>query len=132
MNMRAALSNYWKNDEGAGAAEFAIVLIPFFALVLATIWLCLTVYGNSSLQDAAEQAARCGVVRSWSTSCNTPDNIQAYALSVYKGPSANQAFVATNTGCGMGSWTVKGTASIPVRAVLVNTDIPLSASACFP
>ena len=125
--------NYVRDERGASAAEFAIVLLPFIALVLGILWLSLTIYGNSTLQNAAEAAARCGVVRYWSPECSDATAIKAYALSIYYGPGVSPNFnPIKDKGCGSGSWTVTATATIPITTGLVNTSIPLSASACFP
>lgn len=122
--------NYLHDERGASAAEFAIVLLPFIALVLGILWLSLTLYGNSTLQNAAEAAARCASVRYWQTgTCDTKADIEAYALSIYYGPGVSPTFTYSTGGCGH---TVTATATIPVTTGLVNTSIPLSASACFP
>ena len=123
------IAKYLSDQAGAGAAEFAIVVIPFLALVLGIVWLSMAYYGNNQLQYAAEAAARCASVQSWSTSCDTSGHITAYALSQYSGPGAAPTFSYSATGCGH---TVTGTATMPIHAVLLNTSIGLSASACFP
>ena len=126
---RKLIARYLTDQAGAGAAEFAIVVIPFTALILGLLWLGMAYYGNNQLQYAAEAAARCASVQSWSTSCDTAAHIRAYALAQYSGPGAAPTFSYSATGCGH---TVTGTATMPIHAVLLNTSINLSASACFP
>jgi Flp pilus assembly protein TadG len=118
---------YWKNENGSGAAEFVLVLIPFTALIFGIIGVSLMFYANQTLQYAAEDAARCYSVNS--ATCGTTGATQAYAATRYSGPNIAPVFVATPTGCGH---TVAGTANFPLNAVLVSITVPLSATACFP
>jgi Flp pilus assembly protein TadG len=124
MRMRGG---YWKNEQGAGAAEFVLVAIPFMALIFMIINLSMMFYANQTLQFAAEAAARCYSVDS--VNCSTTGATQTYAAGRYSGPNISPTFVATATGCGH---TVAGTANFPLHAVFVNVTVPLSATACFP
>jgi Flp pilus assembly protein TadG len=121
------LGRYWRDEFGGGAAEFAIVLIPFTALIFAIIHLCLLFFANQSLQFAAEAAARCYSVDS--INCATTGAVQTYAAGHYKGPNISPTFVATGTGCGH---TVTASGSYQLSAVFVRRSVPLAATACFP
>jgi hypothetical protein len=122
------LRAYWHEERGGGAAEFAIVVLPFSALIFAIIHLSLMFYANQNLQFAVEGAARCSSVMS-STTCNSTGAVQTYAAGLYKGPNISPSFVYTATGCGH---TVTGTGSYTLNAVFVSTSVPLSSTACFP
>lgn len=122
-----SLCRYWKDEFGGGAAEFAIVLLPFAALIFAIIHLCLLFFANQSLQFAAEAAARCYSVDS--INCSSTGAAQTYAMSHYKGPNISPTFVATGTGCGH---TVNGNGTYQLNAVFVRVGVPLAATACFP
>lgn len=119
---------YWREERGAGAAEFAIVVLPFSVLIFAIIHLCLMFYANQNLQYAVEAAARCSSVMS-TTTCNNSTAVQNYAAALYKGPNISPSFVYAATGCGH---TVTGTGSYAMNAVVVTTSVPLSSTACFP
>ena len=119
---------YWREERGGGAAEFAIVVLPFSALIFAIIHLSLMFYANQNLQFAVEGAARCSSVMS-STTCNSTGAVQTYAAGLYKGPNISPSFVYTPTGCGH---TVTGTGNYTLNAVFVSTSVPLSSTACFP
>ena len=121
------LGRYWKDEHGSGAAEFAIVLLPFVVLIFAIIHLCLMFYANQTLQFATEAAARCYSVDS--INCSTTGAVQLYAAGRYKGPNITPTFVATATGCGH---TVNANGSYQLNAVVVNVSVPLTATACFP
>jgi len=120
-------SRYWTDESGSGAAEFAIVLLPFVVLIFAIIHLCLMFYANQTLQFATEAAARCYSVDS--INCSTTGAVQLYAAGRYKGPNITPTFAATATGCGH---TVNGSGSYQLNAVVVNVSVPLTATACFP
>jgi len=122
------LRAYWRDEHGGGAAEFAIVVFPFSALIFGIIHLCLMLYATQNLQFAAQGAARCSSVMS-TTTCNTPGAVQTYAAGLYKGPNISATFAYTTAGCGN---TVTGNGSYTVNAVLVSTSVPLVATACFP
>lgn len=126
--MRRA-GKYWKDECGSGAAEFAIVLLPFAALIFGIIHLCLAFYANQTLQFATEAAARCYSVDA--VNCSTAGAAQIYATGRYKGPNISASFTAwpIPTDCGH---EVTGTGSYSLNAVFVRVAVPLTAKACFP
>ena len=124
--MKSAI-RFCRDEFGGGAAEFAIVVLPFAALIFAIIHLCLLFYANQSLQFAAEAAARCYSVDS--TNCGTTGAVQTYASGRYAGPNIGATFVADTTGCGH---TVTGTGNYALNAVVISKSVPLTAKACFP
>jgi Flp pilus assembly pilin Flp len=119
-------ARYWKDERGASAAEFALVLVPFLALIFGIIGLSLLIYANATLQYAAEDAARCASVNA---NCGDP---VTHALSVYKGPAISPVFHYTYDAASACGHIVTGSATYPLDAVVVNISVPLSASACFP
>jgi len=122
-----SMKRFFRDEFGGSAAEFAIVVLPFGALIFAIIHLCMLFYANQSLQFAAEAAARCYSVDS--TNCGTTGAVQTYALGRYAGPNISASFTPTATGCGH---TVAGTGSYTVNAVVIRKTITLNATACFP
>jgi Flp pilus assembly protein TadG len=122
------LRDYWGEEHGGGAAEFAIVALPFSALIFAIIHLSLMFYASQNLQFAVEGAARCSSVMS-STTCNSAGAVQTYAAGLYKGPNISPSFAYSTAGCGH---TVTGTGSYTLNAVFVSTSVPMSVTACFP
>jgi len=125
------LGKYWKDEFGGGAAEFAIVLIPFTALIFAIIHMCLLFYANQTLHFATEGAARCASVLSGST-CSNTTNIQNYASGLYRGPNISASFGYSTTGANNCGHTVTGSGTYQLNAVFVSVAVPLAASACFP
>lgn len=139
--MRLELHRFLDEERGSSVTEFAL-LIPVFALILlGTIQMMFMVYSSSTLHYAAEQAARCAVVsKSYATApvgdpslgCQTKSSTSSYATSIYSGPHLTSlAFTATeNATCG--GRKVVGAGTYGFRTGLVNIDVPVSATACFP
>jgi len=130
MTNRRAKHEYWRNESGAGATEFVLVLIPFAALIFGIINLCLMFYANHTLQYAVQSAARCYSVDF--TACGgSAGTTQTYATTHYSGPNIGVTFTAMPypTGCGH---TVTGSGNFPLNAVVYTLSVPLAATACFP
>jgi len=128
------LVHYFRKENGASSAEFALVFLPFSALVLGIISLSTVLYANQTLQFATEAAARYYSVSmangtDVSASINNPGTY--VQDNFYRGPMATQ-FTASRGGCGPNGFQVYGTGSITLSAVVVNTTITLQAHACFP
>ena len=124
--MKSAM-RFCRDEFGGGAAEFAIVVLPFAALIFAIIHLCLLFFANQSLQYATEAAARCYSVDS--INCGTTGAVQTYASGHYGGPNISAVFTPSTGGCGH---TVAGAGSYTVNAVVYRKTINLNATACFP
>ncbi len=58
MKLNSLLNRFRKSDDGAAAAEFAIVATPFFALMFGIIEVSLIYFGNVSLENGMMEAAR--------------------------------------------------------------------------
>jgi Flp pilus assembly protein TadG len=119
--------SFWREENGAAMAEFALVLLPFAAMIFAIIYGALIFYANQTLQFATEAAARCYSVDA--STCGTIGNVQTYAASRYTGPNIGATFTPTATGCGH---TVTGTGNFPINIVVWSTSIAMNSSACFP
>jgi len=130
--MRAAL-RYIADEGGASAAEFALVFIPFSALVLGIIGLSMVLYANQTLQYATEAAARYYSVQTANTGTVPAGSaIQTYGATAYTGPSMSPTFSASRGGCGPNGFQVYGSGSFPLSAGVINISVPLQAHACFP
>jgi Flp pilus assembly pilin Flp len=121
-------SGFWRNEHGATAAEFGLVLIVFLALVFGIIGLSDTIWANSTLQVATEAAARCASVTP--TVCKDNGTINSYGNSHYLGPNITPSF-SLNASASCGN-QVSASATIPLDAVVVDLSVPLTATACFP
>jgi Flp pilus assembly protein TadG len=52
------ISHFFRTERGATAVEFALIAPPFLATLIATLEVCIFLFGQMALQDAANQAAR--------------------------------------------------------------------------
>ncbi len=121
------IARFRRENAGATAVEFAIILPCFLALTFGTINLCVALYANTALHFAADDAARCESVKT--TICDSAADTQTYAVNHYNGPNISPSFTATTASCGN---QVTGTATFQLNAILTNLSIPLSATSCFP
>jgi Flp pilus assembly protein TadG len=128
------LRQYLHDDRGASAAEFALVTVPFFGLVLVIIGGSMMFYANQSLQYATQTAARYYSVET--TNANgTPPTVAAvriYAQNAYTGPGISPTFNPARGGCGANGFQVTANATFPLNTGLINLSVPLRAHACFP
>ena len=123
---RGTLRRFLVCDQGVAAVEFAFVMPAFLALALGGMSVCVLLYSTVSLQDAAEQGARCFSVNSGT--CGSASAAQPYAQGFYHGVG-DPTFTASTPACGH---QVAATLTLEIAAVLTNLSVPLNASACFP
>ena len=126
------LARYISDETGASSAEFALVFIPFSALVFGVIALSLVLYANQTLQYATEAAARYYSVTTANTgTAPSASAVNTYGQQQYTGPMA-PTFTASRGGCGPNGFQVLGSGSIPLDSGVYNTTLTLQAHACFP
>lgn len=123
--MRTLLARLRREEKGAAAVEFVLILIPMVMLTLGAINLSLMVYTVATLNYAAEDAARCLSVKK--TTCTTA-SVNAYGRGRYTGPG-EASFAASSATCGN---RVVGTVAYVFTTGLTSTIIPLSSQACYP
>ena len=123
--MRTLLARLRREEKGAAAVEFVLILIPMVMLTLGAINLSLMVYTVATLNYAAEDAARCLSVKK--TTC-TAASVNTYGRGRYTGPGAAR-FTASSATCGN---RVVGMVDYVFTTGLTSTTIPLSSQACYP
>ena len=125
---------YVRKENGASSAEFALVLLPFTAMVFGIIGGAMMFYANQSLQYATEAAARYYSVQTTNANGTPPSTtaVQNYANNAYTGPGISPTFTPARGGCGANGFQVTGTATIPLNTGVYNTSVTLRSHACFP
>lgn len=140
------MKRFSRSEEGASAAEFALVLPVFLLLVFGLIEMGMLLFTTNQLHWTAEQSARCSSV---SINCRlngavngavSNSTVGNYAKSIYKGLagptfkydasgacSRSAANAATNTG-----HRVTATANFNMNLGVWAKQVPLAAEACFP
>lgn len=127
------LWHHIRDEGGASSAEFALVLFPFIAMVLAIIGGSMMFYANQSLQYATQAAARYYSVQTTDTgTAPLAATVVTYANNAYTGPGISPSFTATRGGCGANGFQVTGTANFPLNIGVMSTTVALKSHACFP
>ena len=122
------LKTFLRDDAGATAAEFALVLPIFLTTVFSTIYLSMALGAFNGLQAVTAQAARCLSV-DVTGSC-TSANISTFAQNLYDGPTIQGlAFTASQASCGN---RVVGSGTFALFTGAGSVGITLSETACYP
>lgn len=124
--MRSLAARFRREERGAAAVEFVLILIPLVLLTIGAINLSLMVYTVASLNYAAEDAARCSAVKK--TICTNVATTNTYGQSRYRGPGA-ATFTPTLAACGN---QVVGTVDYLFTTGLTSNTITLTSQACYP
>ncbi len=123
-------NNFFRNEDGASAAEFALVLPLFLLLVFGAIASGLMMNSAMSLQRATEVSARC--LSAQRTDCSVA-NITTFAESQYEGPYLdNLTFVASDTETDCDGYQVTASGTLNWFAGTGILSAPLNTSACYP
>ena len=127
MSKRILLRRFRRDESGATAAEYGLIMPLLIFGIFGALWAGLLMFSNSSLDLAVQAAARCMAVDA--DKCGSPSATETYALSQYSGPNISPAFTATASGCGH---TVTAEAKFDLGILPGFADVPLSTSACYP
>jgi Flp pilus assembly protein TadG len=130
---------YRRDEAGASAAEFALVIPLVVVLVMGTLHMSLVAYTAVSLHYAVEDTARCLSVSlnnpsGATTACPDSTKVQSYGQGRYRAfynISPQFSIVSPAVTCTNGS-QVAGSGTYPIPLGLLNLSIPISASACYP
>jgi Flp pilus assembly pilin Flp len=117
----------FRDERGAAAVEYALVLPVFITLIIGALCLGSVAFAANGLHYAVQDAARCAAVKT--TVCSNSSTTIAYAQSRYSGPKIAPVFTFSTAGCGH---TVTGAGSYPLILAVATIHVPLSASACYP
>lgn len=122
----------WKNrgalacTSGTSAIEFAFVAPVFLVLCIGSLYMCMLLWSVGSMQNAAQQAARCWAVNT--ALCGSAASAQTFATTRYNGVGS-PTFTATKTSCG---FQMAGALTYSWNLGLHTLSVPLNTTACFP
>ena len=116
-----------REEGGASAVEFAMILPALAMMVLGIIEFGRTLWMENALHYSVEQAARCASVDK--NNCGTASQITTYAAALSGAPVGSTVFSATVASCGN-----QVSASLPVKLNIpfINYSLTLSAQSCYP
>lgn len=126
-SLRDRIAAFAAERSGASAVEFALVFPVLMMLVFGVIGFSMLGGAISAMHYAVEEGARCYAVNK--VACGAAGKAETYARDRYLGPQVDPVFVASKTGCG---FTVSATATFELDFALIDFDVPLEASACYP
>ena len=112
---------------GAAALEFAIVGPVFILFMIGSVYTCMMLFAESSMQYAVEAGARCASVQT--TVCTSSSTTTAYAQNAYYGPLISPTFTYAAATCGH---QVSSTVTFGYNFGYLNLSVPLTATACYP
>jgi Flp pilus assembly protein TadG len=92
--MKASLSRLRRNQSGAAAVEFALVIIPFLTLLFGIAWLAVILHTNSALHWAVEHAARTAGMNNTATQSQISTEINGYLSTLGISPATVSYSVA--------------------------------------
>jgi Flp pilus assembly protein TadG len=115
----------WRDQVGASAVEFALVVPIFAGLLFLLMNICIALWAEAALNFTVDGAARCMSVQP--AICDTAAD--AIKQRPYLGPKITPNFSALASPCGN---KVSGVGAYQINIVLTNIPVPLSASSCFP
>ena len=122
------LRRFSRNDSGATAVEYGLVLPLLVLAIMGGIWVGMLTFSASSLDLAVQSAARCMSVDA--NNCGSASATQSYALAQFNAPGiVTPTFTASASGCGH---TVIAQANFNLSLVPGIGAVPLSSSACYP
>ncbi len=109
---------FLRDQRGVAAIELAILGPAFLALLLGVIQGGLLIFTQANLHYAVQKGVRCMALQA-QESCPSPANY-------YTSPGAAPVFTQPEQAC------LTATVSYTLSLVLYQTNIPLSATSCFP
>jgi Flp pilus assembly protein TadG len=119
------MKTLWRDQVGASAVEFALVIPIFAGLLFLLINICVALWAEAALNFSVDGAARCMSVQP--AICDTAGD--AIRQHPYFGPKIAPNFSALASSCGN---KVSGVGAYQINIMLANISVPLSASSCFP
>jgi Flp pilus assembly protein TadG len=124
-----------RDERGAAAAEFALLIPLTVLVVLAIFHLCAVLYAAANLHFTVEQAARCAATAQ--LNANAPCGVTqatatTYAQGIYRGPGVGGTYAAADDTADNCRRISVSDARYVIALGVVNLTIPLSAQSCFP
>jgi Flp pilus assembly pilin Flp len=136
--------NFFKNNRGAAAVEFALVALPVMAFIMGIIQFGWVVWVDNLLHISVNTASRCGAIGSTTSPCDGPGpvnggsiaNMTTAANTVFE-PLTGATF-ADNTGCSVDVGTglqgsgLVGSYHVSIGLGILAMNLTMTAQSCYP
>jgi Flp pilus assembly pilin Flp len=116
---KVCVREFLRDQRGVAAVELALVGPLYLAFLLGVVQGGLLIFTQAGLHYAVQKGVRCMALQD---SCPSPANH-------YFSLGATPVFTSTQQTCGQ---ALTATVTYTFNVVLYRTDIPLSATSCFP
>ncbi len=116
---KSRVQKFRRDQRGVAAIELAILGPVYLALLLGVIQGGFLIFTQANLHYAVQRGVRCIALQD---SCPSP-------ASYYASPGPAPVFTSAQQACGQ---VLTATVTYTLSVVLYQTDIPLSATSCFP
>ena len=136
--------NFFRNNRGATAVEFALVALPFMAFIIAIIQFGWVVWVDNLLHISVDTASRCGAIGSATSPCDgagpvnggSTANLTTTANTVFQ-PLTGATFTdntscSVNAGTGLQGSGLVGTYNMSIGLGVFAMTLTLRAQSCYP
>jgi Flp pilus assembly protein TadG len=124
--------NFFKNNRGAAAVEFALVALPVMLFIFGIIQTAWVMWVDNLLHFSVNVAARCAAVQSTTSPCSggtVPEMLSTAATAFAPLNSVKVKFQNNGTCTSGGGAGVTGTYTVNVLFVI---NLTLGANSCYP
>jgi Flp pilus assembly protein TadG len=125
----------FKNNRGATAVEFALVMLPVLMFIIGIMQVAWIVWVDNLLHVAVDTASRCGAISSSTTRPCASGNMTTTANLVFAPLSG--ATWSNNSGCSGGSTGLTGSYTVNILGVgglkwFRALTLTMTAKSCYP
>jgi Flp pilus assembly protein TadG len=132
------MKHLFKNDSGASAVEFALVILPVLMFIIGMMQIAWVIWADNLLHVAVDTASRCGAITTSKTPPCASGNMTTTANAVFAPLSG--AVWANNASCSAGSIGLTGSYTIHILGVggpkwikpFEALSLTVTAKSCYP
>jgi len=130
--------DFFKNNRGAAAVEFALVALPLMAFIIGIIQFGWIVWVDNLLHISVDTASRCGAIGSATSPCDGSGTsaMITTANTVFQpltgATFTNNSSCSVNAGSGLAGSGLVGTYPISIGLGLLAVNLTLTAQSCYP
>jgi Flp pilus assembly protein TadG len=138
--------NFFKNNRGAAAVEFALVALPVMGFIIGIILFAWAVWVDNLLHISVDTASRCGAIGSTTSPCDgagpvnggSTANLISTAITMFRPLTPDATTFKDNTDCsvdvgtGLQGTGLKGSYQISIGLGVFSMNLIITADSCYP